>query len=101
MRHAGIPRTKESRRAGKKCSKQRVRQQQVRGTSRRGSNIRKSLTALTNVIRPVIAAKLCNPKNGRCAICYGILDSGAEADYLSERVARELGLETEEDIIGI
>ena len=53
------------------------------------------------MIRPVIAAKLCNPKNGRCATCYGVLDSGAEADYLSDRIAKELGLETEEDIIGI
>ena len=46
-------------------------------------------------MRPIVAIRVINPRNAEVEEIYALLDSGADRDYLSEGVARRLGLETQ------
>ena len=46
------------------------------------------------MVRPIVAIRVINPRNAEMEEIYALLDSGADRDYLSEGVARRLGLET-------
>ena len=54
----------------------------------------RSLSPEEDVIRPIVAVRVVNPGNGRKEEVYALLDSGADRDYLSERVADAIGLRT-------
>ena len=54
----------------------------------------RSLSPEEDVIRPIVAVKVANPANGRSEAIYALLDSGADRDYLSDRVAEAIGLST-------
>ena len=54
----------------------------------------RSLSSEEDVIRPIVAVKVVNPENGNSEEIYALLDSGADKDYLSERVAGTIGLRT-------
>ena len=53
----------------------------------------RSLSPAEDVVRPIVAIRVINPMNAEMEEIYALLDSGADRDYLSERVARKLGLE--------
>ena len=55
-----------------------------------------SLSALDDVLRPIIAVMIMNPISRRKESVYAILDSGADRDYVSIDLARRLGLELEQ-----
>ena len=54
----------------------------------------RTLSPEEDVIRPIVAVRVINPVNGRREEVYALLDSGADRDYLSERVADTIGLST-------
>ena len=53
------------------------------------------------MVRPIVAVRVINPRNGEIEEIYALLDSGADRDYLSERVAHKLGLETKRTSINL
>ena len=53
------------------------------------------------MVRPIVAVRVINPRNGEIEEIYALLDSGADRDYLSERVAHKLGLETKKTSINL
>ena len=53
------------------------------------------------MVRPIVAVRVINPRNGELEEIYALLDSGADRDYLSERVAHKLGLETKKKSINL
>ena len=54
----------------------------------------RSLSPEEDVIRPIVAIRVINPASGKSEEIYALLDSGADRDYLSERVAGAIGLST-------
>ena len=52
-------------------------------------------------MRPIVAVRVVNPANGEIEEIYALLDSGADRDYLSERVAHKLGLVTKKKSINL
>ena len=54
----------------------------------------RSMSPDEDVIRPIVPVRIINPKNGELEEIYALLDSGADRDYLSDRVAKKLALET-------
>ena len=52
-------------------------------------------------MRPIVAIRVINPKNGEIEEIYALLDSGADRDFLSERVAHQLGLSTKKKNINL
>ena len=54
----------------------------------------RSLSPDEDVIRPIVAVRVVNPVNGKREEVYALLDSGADRDYLSDRVAKAIGLAT-------
>ena len=54
----------------------------------------RSLSPEEDVIRPIVAVRVVNPMNGAREEIYALLDSGADRDYLSDRVANAIGLTT-------
>ena len=53
------------------------------------------------MVRPIVAIRVINPKNGQIEEIYALLDSGADRDYLSGRVAQKLGLETKKKSVNL
>ena len=53
------------------------------------------------MVRPIVAVRVINPRNGEIEEIYALLDSGADRDYLSERVAQKLKLETRNKSINL
>ena len=53
------------------------------------------------MVRPIVAIRVIIPKNREIEEIYALLDSGADRDYLSERVAQKLKLETKSKSINL
>ena len=52
-------------------------------------------------MRPIVAVRVINPANGEIQEIYALLDSGADRDFLSERVAHKLGIVTKKKSINL
>ena len=61
----------------------------------------RNVSAGVKVIRPIVAARVINPKNGKSEEVYALLDTGADRDYLSTKVRDRLGLEKRESVINL
>ena len=61
----------------------------------------RSLSPEEDVIRPIVAVRVINPTDGRREEVYALLDSGADRDYLSDRVANSIGLLTKKKRVKI
>ena len=61
----------------------------------------RNVSAGVKVIRPIVAARVINPKTGQKEEVYALLDSGADRDYLSIRVRDRIGLDKRESIINL
>ena len=47
------------------------------------------------MIRPIVAVTIENPATGKKEDIYALLDTGADCDYISDKVAVELGLKVD------
>ena len=46
------------------------------------------------MIRPIVAVRIKNNDNGKNKTIYAMLDSGADTDFIDEKVITELGIDT-------
>ena len=56
----------------------------------------RSVIAEDEIIRPIVLIRILHPSTGRSKIIYGMLDSGADRDVISETVIEDMGIETTE-----
>ena len=56
----------------------------------------RSVVAEDEVIRPIVPIRILHPSTGRSKVVYGMLDSGADRDVISETVIEELKITTKE-----
>ena len=61
----------------------------------------RNVSAGVKVIRPIVAARVINPKNGQSEEVYALVDTGADRDYLSTKVRDRLGLDKRESVINL
>ena len=61
----------------------------------------RNVSAGVKVIRPIVAARVINPKTGHKEEVYALLDTGADRDYLSTRVRDRMDLERRESVINL
>ena len=61
--------------------------------------ISNSVSSKVKVIRPIVAARITNPRSGREEAVYALYDTGADTDYISSSLAQRLGLELNKEFI--
>ena len=54
----------------------------------------KTVASSDEVIRPIVAVRISNTSSGRSKDVYAMLDSGADTDFVSTSIMRELSVET-------
>ena len=52
------------------------------------------MAAEDDVLRPVVPIRIRNEASGRSKTVYGIIDSGADRDVISEEVIKDLAIKT-------
>ena len=54
----------------------------------------KTVASSDEVIRPIVAVRISNTSSGRSKDVYAMLDSGADTDFVSTNIMRELSVDT-------